>query len=195
MFTDRNKGGDQPKDLYERLRSLIPEACPENALCAFQFNLDPSRPEGRCDGILYADQTTLRLVTDGQITLELPLSEIAEIKTDSGVGCIFVSYVHKADGSAHLLCRSDMSTSRQIIQSLKRLNYFLEDGKIHIGDNDLLKAHLLNSAVKMSAERGRGKLVKVNPALHIDGCAALLDAMTVRQKWYSEIGEQLRNEG
>ena len=71
----------------------------------------------------------------------------------------------------------------------------LEDGKIHVGDNDLLKAHLLNSAVKMSVERGRGKLVKVNPALHIDGCAALLDAMTVRQKWYSEIGEQLRNEG
>lgn len=70
----------------------------------------------------------------------------------------------------------------------------LEDGKIHIGDNDLLKAHLLNSAVKMSTERGRGKLVKVNPALHIDGCAALLDAMTVRQKWFSEIGEQLKNE-
>lgn len=69
----------------------------------------------------------------------------------------------------------------------------LEDGKIHIGDNDLLKAHLLNSAVKMSVERGRGKLIKLNPSLHIDGTAALLDAMCVRQKWYSEIGEQLRN--
>lgn len=70
----------------------------------------------------------------------------------------------------------------------------LEDGKIHIGDNDLLKSHLLNSAIKMSTERGRGKLVKLSPALHIDGCAALLDAMTVRQKWYNEIGEQLKNE-
>ena len=69
----------------------------------------------------------------------------------------------------------------------------LEDGRIHIGDNDLLKMHLLNSAIKMSTERGRGKLVKVNPSLHIDGTAALLDAMTVRQKWFSEIGEQLRN--
>ena len=69
----------------------------------------------------------------------------------------------------------------------------LEDKKIHIGDNDLLKAHLLNSAIKMSVERGRGKLVKVNPKLHIDGTAALLDAMTVRQKWYAEIGEQLKN--
>lgn len=71
----------------------------------------------------------------------------------------------------------------------------LEDGKIHIGDNDLLKMHLLNSAIKMSNERGRGKLVKVHPSLHIDGTAALLDAMTVRQKWAGEIGPQLRNEG
>ena len=70
----------------------------------------------------------------------------------------------------------------------------LEDGIIHIGDNDLMKAHLLNSAIKMSTERGRGKLVKLSPSLHIDGVAALLCAMCVRQKWYSEIGEQLRNE-
>ena len=70
---------------------------------------------------------------------------------------------------------------------------WLEDGKIHIGDNDLLKIHLLNSAIKMSVERGRGKLVKIQPNAHIDGTAALLDAMTVRQKWYSEIGEQLKN--
>ena len=71
----------------------------------------------------------------------------------------------------------------------------LEDGKIHIGDNDLLKMHLLNSAIKMCTERGRGKLVKLNPSLHIDGTAALLDAMTVRQKWYVDIGAQLKNEG
>ena len=70
----------------------------------------------------------------------------------------------------------------------------LEDGRLHIGDNDLLKMHLLNSAVKVSTERGRGKLVKLHPSLHIDGTAALLDAMTVRQKWYGEIGDQLKNE-
>ncbi len=71
----------------------------------------------------------------------------------------------------------------------------LEDGKIHIGDNDLLKIHLLDSAIKMSTERGRGRLIKVTPSAHIDGCAALLDGMTVRQKYYAEIGEQLKNEG
>ena len=69
----------------------------------------------------------------------------------------------------------------------------MEDGCLHIGDNDLLKMHLLNSAIKMSTERGRGRLVKINPSLHIDGTAALLDAMTVRQKWFDEIGYQLKN--
>ena len=69
----------------------------------------------------------------------------------------------------------------------------LEDGHLHLGDNDLMKIHLLNSAIKMSTERGRGKLVKINPNDHIDGCAALLDAMCVRQKWFAEYGEQLKN--
>ena len=69
----------------------------------------------------------------------------------------------------------------------------LKDGKIHIGDNDLLKIHFFNSALKISTEKGRSKLIKIKPSAHIDGMAALLDAMTVRQKWYGEIGEQLRN--
>lgn len=77
---------------------------------------------------------------------------------------------------------------------IQELEGIIKDGRLHIGNNDLLKMHLLNSAIKMNTERGRGRLVKVNPSLHIDGTAALLDAMTVRQKWYSEIGEQLRNE-
>lgn len=70
----------------------------------------------------------------------------------------------------------------------------IKDKRIYIGDNDLLKSHLLNSAVKMSVERGRGRLIKLNPTSRIDGTAALLDALTVRQKYYSEIGEQLKND-
>lgn len=70
----------------------------------------------------------------------------------------------------------------------------MKDGKVCIGDNDLLKMHFLNSAVKMSTERGRGRLVKVSPTAHIDGMASFLDALTVRQKWYAQIGAQLKNE-
>ena len=77
---------------------------------------------------------------------------------------------------------------------LQEAQGLLEDGVVNIGDNDLLKVHLLNSAIKMSTERGRGKLVKLTPSAHIDGTAAFIDALTVRQKWYSEIGERLKNE-
>lgn len=70
---------------------------------------------------------------------------------------------------------------------------YLRDGKIHIGDNDLLKIHFFNSALKVSSEKGKSKLVKIKPTEHIDGMAAVLDAMTVRQKWYAQIGGQLKN--
>lgn len=69
------------------------------------------------------------------------------------------------------------------------------DGKIHIGDNDLLKIHFMDSAIKQNSDDMRKRLVKVSSNVHIDGMAALLDAMTVRQKWYGEIGAQLANEG
>ena len=77
-----------------------------------------------------------------------------------------------------------------VIQEVEGL---MKDRKIHIGDNDLLKIHMFNSALKVSTEKGRSKLVKIKPTAHIDGMAALLDAFTVRQKWYLEIGEQLKN--
>ena len=78
---------------------------------------------------------------------------------------------------------------------LQEMEGLMKDGKVHCGDNDLLKIHLLNSAIKMSAERGRGRLIKINSNSHIDGCAALADAFCVRQKWYGEIGDQLNNRG
>ena len=78
--------------------------------------------------------------------------------------------------------------------TMQNLEGLLKDKKINIGDNDLLKSHLLNSAVKMSVERGRGRLVKINQYAHIDLTAALLDALVVREKWCNEIGEQLKNE-
>ena len=87
----------------------------------------------------------------------------------------------------------DIYQGENLYPVIRETEGLLADGRIHIGDNDLLKIHLLNSAIKMSTERGRGKLVKINPSLHIDGTAALLDAMTVRQKYYGEIGGMLAN--
>lgn len=70
----------------------------------------------------------------------------------------------------------------------------LKDGNINIGDNDLLKVHLLNTALKLDNESERCRIIKISQNDHIDGTAALLDALCVRQKWWNEIGGQLRNE-
>lgn len=76
---------------------------------------------------------------------------------------------------------------------LQEMEGLIKDGTLYIGDNKLLKIHLLNAAVKMSTERGRGRLVKIKPTAHIDGAAALADALCVRQHDYDEIGLQLKN--
>ena len=77
---------------------------------------------------------------------------------------------------------------------IRQMEGMLKDGKIRIGDNDLLKVHLLNAALKTDAENERVKLIKMTQTAHVDGVAALLDAMTVRDKWWPEIGAQLLNE-
>lgn len=70
----------------------------------------------------------------------------------------------------------------------------IKDGRLHLGDNDLMKVHLLDTALKFSAEKERCKIVKLNNKAHIDGTASLLCAMTVRQKWWNEYGKRLQNE-
>ena len=103
-------------------------------------------------------------------------------------------YLIKDLESAGFIC-DDVYQGENLYPIILECEGMLEDGRIHIGDNDILKAHLLNGAVKMSTERGRGKLVKLTPQSHIDGAAALLDGLTMRAKWFSEIGDQLKNEG
>lgn len=68
-----------------------------------------------------------------------------------------------------------------------------KDGTFVIGDNDLMAVHMLNSALKLNAETGRKKLIKLRATDRIDGMAALLDAMCMRQVYGEELGEQLRN--
>lgn len=76
---------------------------------------------------------------------------------------------------------------------LRDMEGTIKDGRLHIGNNDLLKIHFLNSALKLDAESNKVKLIKMSPTAHIDGMAALSDAFCVRQKHYGTIGAQLAN--
>lgn len=78
---------------------------------------------------------------------------------------------------------------------IKEFEGEMKNGRFEMGDNSLLKIHLLNSALKADTELNKFRLVKINPTDRIDGTAALLDAMTVRQKWFVEYANRLKNEG
>ena len=70
----------------------------------------------------------------------------------------------------------------------------LRDKTLRLGANNLLKAHFLNVGMKQNEETRKIRPVKIDARCHIDGFVAVIDALTVRQKWYDEIGDRLRNE-
>ena len=69
----------------------------------------------------------------------------------------------------------------------------IKDGRLKIGDNDLAKIHLLDTALESDRRQNKVRIKKVSATAHIDGVAALLCALTVRQKWFAQMGEQLKN--
>ena len=87
----------------------------------------------------------------------------------------------------------DVKQGFNLTPVIREAGALIKDGVVDIGDNTLTQAHFLNSALKMEDDRVR--LVKIAKNAHIDGMAAFLDAMTVRQKHYANIGAQLKNEG
>lgn len=91
------------------------------------------------------------------------------------------------------LC-DDVYQGHQLYPILQKFEGEIKDGTIKTGKNDLLNIHLLNSAIKMDNEQGRGKLIKATPKDHIDGTAAIIDAYTVASKYYDQYGYQLMNE-
>lgn len=98
------------------------------------------------------------------------------------------------DMEAYGFHTDDVYQGDNLYPILLNIEGLIKDGKIDIGDNDLLKVHFLNSAIKMNQERGRGRLVKINPNDHIDGMASVSDAFTMISKYWDEIGTQLMNE-
>lgn len=69
----------------------------------------------------------------------------------------------------------------------------LKDGMYSIGENNLLKSHLLNVAVQIQTDDSRMKPVKIEKRAHIDGAVSIFDALAVKMKYHKEIGRQLQN--
>ena len=75
----------------------------------------------------------------------------------------------------------------------------LREGRIRdMDDNDLLKVHMLDAAQQIetgTSAHPRKKLVKLSKNAHVDGVAAILDAMCMRATHWAEMGRRLMNAG
>ena len=88
----------------------------------------------------------------------------------------------------------DVHQGENLTPVIHEMDGLLRDKTLRLGSNKVLKAHFLNVAMKQNEETRKIRPVKIDPRTHIDGFVAVIDALTVRQKWYDQIGEQLRNE-
>lgn len=78
--------------------------------------------------------------------------------------------------------------------AIYKLEGELKEKRIKIGDNPLLRVHLLDTALQHDRMTKRVKIIKLNSSSHIDGTAALLDALIVKDKYAGEYSRQLANE-
>ena len=74
----------------------------------------------------------------------------------------------------------------------------LREGRIRdMDDNSLLKIHMADAAQQMESNteqaHPRKKLVKISKNAHVDGVAAILDAMAMRQFNWAKLGPRLEN--
>lgn len=87
----------------------------------------------------------------------------------------------------------DVYQGENLTPVIREFEGIIKDNNLMIPNNNLLKAHFLNAALKQNSETRKVRVVKIEERGHIDGLVAVLDALTVRQKWSSDIGEQLKN--
>lgn len=98
------------------------------------------------------------------------------------------------DMKAYGFHMDDVYQGYNLTPAISEMEGLLRDGQMKLGNNSLLQTHILNTALKMDTESKRVKIIKMNNKVHIDCVAALLCALIVKEKYYEEIGAQLRNE-
>ncbi len=81
---------------------------------------------------------------------------------------------------------------------MDKVEGLIREGRLRdMDDNDLLKIHLADAAQKMESNMERAHprkmLVKISTKAHVDGMAALMDAIAMREFKWNELGPRLLN--
>ena len=88
----------------------------------------------------------------------------------------------------------DVHQGENLTPVIREFEGYIKDGSFFIPGNNLLRGHFLNVALKQNAETRKVRPVKREQRARIDGFVSVIDGMTVRQKYWNEIGDYLKNE-
>ena len=87
----------------------------------------------------------------------------------------------------------DVHQGENLTPVIREFEGIIKDGNFKIAENSLQKTHFLNVALKHNMETRKFRPIKIEQRAHIDGFVSVIDAMTVRQKYWEECGELLKN--
>ncbi len=156
------------------------------------------------DGVpydIFVKQNLLKLSGENHVHYPDVLEWFEELRNKYGIYTLRIGYdrssaqylIDSMKTEGYLL--DDVWQGENLAPVIREFEGILKDGDFKIASNNLLKAHFLNVALKHNLETRKFRPVKIEQRARIDGFVSVIDAMTVRQKYYSEIGEMLKNAG
>ena len=149
---------------------------------------------------LYAERGLLTICGENTVDYHKVHEWFQMLERDYEILCLKVGYDRYS--AAYLV--QDMEADGYQMESVSQgsnltgvlidMEGMIKDGRLKcINDNDLMKVHMLDAALKFETGTNRRRLVKMSAKQHIDGMAALSDAICMRHNYYEELQHQLSN--
>jgi phage terminase large subunit-like protein len=177
----------------------------DGKLYAFtQFFMPASRVEmaQALDGVpydIFIKKGIVKLSGENHVNYKDVYNWFVGLKENYGIYVLKIGYDRYSaqylidDLAAYGFHTDDVWQGENLAPVIREFEGILKDGNFYIADNNLLKAHFLNVALKHNMETRKFRPVKIEQRARIDGFVSVIDAMTVRQKYYNEIGVMLKN--
>ena len=151
---------------------------------------------------IYVKQGILTLSGDHHVDYKDVYNWFVQLQTEYKIYVLKVGYDRYSaqylisDLKAFGFHTDDVFQGENLTPIIREFEGTIKEGKYIIcGDNHLLKMHFLNVALKHNNEKRTFRPVKIQRRQRIDGFVSVIDALTVRHKYLSEVGEMLKNKG
>lgn len=122
-----------------------------------------------------------------------------KMKNEYQIYCVVIGYdryssqylVDEMERKGFLM--DDVIQGTNLTPIIDEFGGLVRDGVVKTGTNGLLQSHFASVALKKVTNDNRVRPEKVDPRRHIDGFVSVIDAYTVRQKYYEKFKWRLEN--